>query len=82
MVVLEGGQFLMSEVPPYKQGGDGRWQGWRGSPLVPPSTMYRGTSPMRNDAPLGPQSRIMPIALWWSWGVGLFLVNEVPLSCC
>eukprot|EP00290_Baffinella_frigidus_P059462 CAMPEP_0180381780 /NCGR_PEP_ID=MMETSP0989-20121125/26975_1 /TAXON_ID=697907 /ORGANISM="non described non described, Strain CCMP2293" /LENGTH=40 /DNA_ID= /DNA_START= /DNA_END= /DNA_ORIENTATION= len=27
---------------------------------------YRGTSPIRNYAPLGPYSRAMPRALWWS----------------
>ena len=28
--------------------------------------MYRGTSLIRNSAPLGPCSRTMPRALWWS----------------
>ena len=28
--------------------------------------VYRGTSPIRNSAPLGPYSRNMPRALWWS----------------
>ena len=27
---------------------------------------YRGTSLMRDSAPLGPYSRTMPRALWWS----------------
>ena len=27
---------------------------------------YRGTSLIRNSAPLGPYSRTMPRALWWS----------------
>ena len=27
---------------------------------------YRGTSLIRNKAPLGPYSRTMPMALWWS----------------
>ena len=27
---------------------------------------YRGTSLIRNKAPLGPYIRIMPMALWWS----------------
>ena len=40
---------------------------------------YRGTSLIRNCAPLGPYSRNMPRALWWSWGGGLFLISEVPL---
>ena len=30
---------------------------------VPP---YRGTSLIRNSSPLGPYSRLMPRALWWS----------------
>jgi len=34
---------------------------------------------MRNCAPLGPFSRTMSRALWWSWGGGLFLMSEVPL---
>ena len=40
---------------------------------------YRGTSLIRNSAPLGPYSRTMPRALWWSEGGGLFLMIEVPL---
>ena len=31
---------------------------------------YRGTSLIRNHAPLGPYSRTMPRALWWSLGGG------------
>ena len=34
------------------------------------SSAYRGTSVIRNSAPLGPFSRIMPRALWWSYGGG------------
>jgi len=41
---------------------------------------YRGTSLIRNSAPLGPYIRTMPRALWWSKGAGLFLISEVPLS--
>ena len=33
---------------------------------------------MRNSADLGPYSRAMPRALWWSSGGGLFLISEVP----
>ena len=29
---------------------------------------YRGTSLIRNNAPLGPYSRTKPVALWWSLG--------------
>ena len=39
----------------------------------------RGFSLIRNSAPLGPYSRNMRRALWWSWGEGLFLMSEVPL---
>jgi len=28
-------------------------------------SVYRGTSLIRNSAPLGPYSRTMPRALWW-----------------
>ena len=41
--------------------------------------VYRGNSLIRNNLPLGPYSRPMPWALRWSWGGGLFLMNEVPL---
>ena len=37
---------------------------------------YRGTSLIRNNPSLG---RLMPRALWWSYGGGFFLVSEVPL---
>ena len=40
---------------------------------------YRGTSPIRKRLPLGPYSRHMPRALWWSYGGGRFLMSEVPL---
>ena len=33
---------------------------------LPQLTDYRGTSLIRNSAPLGPYSRSMPRALWWS----------------
>ena len=42
------------------------------------SERYRGTSLKRSSAPLGPYSRNMPRALWWSQR-GLFLMSEVPL---
>ena len=41
--------------------------------------MYRGTSTIRNSARLGPYSRNMPRALWWSWGGSRFVLSEVPL---
>ena len=40
---------------------------------------YRGTSLMRNSASVGPYSRNVPRALWWSLREGLFLMSEVPL---
>jgi len=41
---------------------------------------YRGTSLIRNCTTLlGPDSRIIPRVLWWSYGLGLFFVSEVPL---
>ena len=40
--------------------------------LTPP--LYRGTSLIRNRLPLWPDSRPMPRALWWSWGVEGVLV--------
>ena len=40
---------------------------------------YRGTSLIRNSAPLGPYSRTIPRVLWWSQGGGLFLMSEVSL---
>ena len=41
---------------------------------------YRDTSLIRNSADLGPYSRAMPRALWWSQGGGQFLMSEVPLQ--
>ena len=40
---------------------------------------YRGTSLMKNSAPLGPYNRTMPRALRWAQGRGLFLRSEVTL---
>ena len=44
-----------------------------------PQDVYRGTSLIRNGAPLGPYSRNVPRALWWSQGGALFLMCEVPM---
>jgi len=41
--------------------------------------LYMGTSLIRNSLTLGPYSRPMPKALWWSSGGWRFLMNEVPL---
>jgi len=35
---------------------------------------------MRNNASLGPYSKLMPRALWWSLGGGGVLMSEVPLQ--
>jgi len=40
---------------------------------------YRGTSLIRNSAPLRPYSWNMPRPLWWSWGGGGVLMGVVPL---
>ena len=32
--------------------------------------LYRGTSLIRNSGPLGPYSRTLPRALWWSYRGG------------
>ena len=45
----------------------------------PEEEIYGGTSLVRNRAPLGPCSRTLPRALFWSCGEGLFLMCEVPL---
>ena len=42
---------------------------------------YRGTSLMIKRFPLGPYSAPMLGDLWWSQGVGRFLMGEVPLKC-
>ena len=52
--------------------------------LEGPCALCRYTSLIRNSAPIGPYSRTMPRALWWSGG-GLFLMSEAPLymhTCC
>ena len=41
--------------------------------------LYRGASPIRNSAPLGPYGRTMPRALQWSLGEVQFLTSEKPL---
>ena len=42
--------------------------------------VYKGTSLTGNRNPLGPCRRPMPRVLGGSYGVGRFLVGEVPLS--
>ena len=42
--------------------------------------IYRGTSLIRNSAPIGPYGRTILRVIWWSLGGGgLFLMSEVPL---
>ena len=63
----------MSEVPLYRC--------WASAALPARQRKpYRGTSPIRNSAPLGPYSRTIPRTLWKPWGGGLFLMSEVPLA--
>jgi len=45
----------------------------------PGGKYYRGTFLIRKRHPIGPYSRPVPRALWWSWGGGPFLMSEVPL---
>jgi len=40
---------------------------------------FRGTSLIRTPPPVAPYCRPMPMVLGWSYGRGLFLMNEVPL---
>jgi hypothetical protein len=40
---------------------------------------YRGTSLRRNNPPIGPYNRPMPMALRGSYGGGRFLMSGVPL---
>ena len=41
---------------------------------------YRGTSLKRNNLPLGPNSRPISRALWWSWGGGSFVSARYPCA--
>ena len=43
-------------------------------------TALQGYLAHKNSVPLGPYSRTMPRALWWSYGGGLFLMSEDPLG--
>ena len=45
-----------------KRSGEVSWRGQQLQRTAP--NAYRGTSPIRNSAPLGPYSRTMPKALW------------------
>ena len=42
------------------------WGQRSGAPRVQIEATYRGTSLIRNSAPLGTYSRTVPRALWWS----------------
>ena len=50
-----------------------------GSEPSRPHGLYRGTSLIRNSAPLGPYSRTMLRALWWYWGEGLSFMSAISL---
>ena len=55
-----------------------------GRPLFLPVKPYSHTISMcvsRKRPPLGPYSRPMPRALWWSLGGVFFLMSEVPRRC-
>jgi hypothetical protein len=43
------------------------------------SPPYKVTSLTKNNPLLGPYSRTMSKAIWWSYGRGVFLMSEVPL---
>ena len=76
---------------PGRWGGGGAADGGRGGGRAPRSCsrrslrrakrvmVYRGTSLIRKRLSLGPYSRPMPRALWWSEEGGLLLMSEVPL---
>ena len=68
--MAEGSGLCGAPTPPRYVEGGGEGLGYK---------VYRGTLLIRNCAPLGPYSRIMPRALWWLYGGGLFLMSEVPM---
>ena len=72
----------MSEVPLHHAHTASRTPGAKEArALAPLPSQYRGTSLKRNSAPLGPYSRNMPRALWWSQlGGGCFLWARYPCS--
>ena len=51
------------------------WSEGKPAPTAPPPSKvpYRGTSLIRNSAPLGPYRRTMRRVLGWSYGDGAFL---------
>ena len=51
----------------------------RGGQWLDVGAQYRGSSLIRNHAPLGPYSRTVQRALWGPYGGGLLLMSEVPL---
>ena len=42
--------------------------------------IFARTSLIREGRPQGPYSSSMPTALWWSWGMGVFLQARYPCS--
>ena len=65
----------VSELPP-----PAVWRGLVGCSFIRPGAPYRGTLPIRDSAPLGPYSRNIPRAIWWSQGGGCFLSARYPCS--
>ena len=41
------------------------------------NVVYRGTSLMKKRHTIGPYNRPLPRVLWWSWGVGRFLMRDM-----
>jgi len=70
-----GGWFMRTMMR--RRRGDGR--GHSINLIKSQQTCYGDTSLTRKRTPLGPYSRNMPRAPWWSWEAGLFLMSEVPL---
>jgi hypothetical protein len=70
----------MGEVPLYGARGVLRMEFLRRSTYTaPPRASYRGTSLIRPPPPVGPYTRTMSRAVWWSQGGVPFLMSEVPM---
>jgi hypothetical protein len=70
-------QELLSKRARERGGAEAPVHGPRTRGLI--KQIHRVASLIRNRPPLGPYSTTMPRALWWSYGVGVFLMSEVPL---
>ena len=71
---------LACRSPERERGREGGWH-WPGRAMTRRGApgLYRGTSRIRNSAPLGPYKRTKPKALRWSQGGRLSFMSEVPL---